>query len=154
MNLMIVKPDNQEHITPIKEFSNVVGKELEIISFLKKIEQQNEKESSNMIYEMAISIAGQKVQNLAMIHGTRDNRLIELTIMNLKDGDNEKNRSFIEKTTEYSFGQLNAETLVIFSNHQDKTLESLGYESLGNDHGIIPYIKDREKMVISGMKRV
>lgn len=154
MNLIIVKPDNNEHIAGIKDFSDAVGKELEIMSSLKKLQQENERINSNTIYEMAISTVGQKVQNLAIIQGTRDNKLIELTIMNLKDGDNEKNRSFIEETTEYSFGQLNAETIVVFSNHQDKTLESLGYESLGNDQGIIPYIKDREKMAVAGMKRV
>lgn len=154
MNLIIINPDSKEHITSIRDFSNEVGKELEIISALKKIEKENGSVNSNTIYEMAISMMGQKVQNLAIIQGTRDNRLIELAIINRKDGDNEKNRNFIEKTTEYSFNQLNAETIVIFSNHQDKALEELGYESLGNDVGMIPYIKDREKIVVTGTKRV
>ncbi|MCI8347457.1 MAG: hypothetical protein HFJ12_05905 [Bacilli bacterium] len=154
MNLIIVNPDSKQHIMSIRDFSNEVGKELEIISALKRVEKESESINSNTICEMAMSMMGQKVQNLAIIQGTRDNRLIELTIINQKDGDNEKNRDFIKKTTDYSFNQLNAETIVIFSNHQDKALEALGYESLGNDPGMIPYIKDREKTVGIGMKRV
>lgn len=154
MDLIIVKPDNQEHINSIKNFSDTIGKELEITSALKRINQENEGANGNTIHEMVMFTIEKKVQNLAIIQGTRDNKLIELTIINLKDGNNERNRKFIDKTTNYSFEQLNAETIVVFSHHQDTTLESLGYESLGDDQGMIPYIKDRERLVATGMKRV
>lgn len=152
--LVMVDPNNKEHVKNIQEFSTKVGRELEIMSSLKRLEPENKELSSNDIHEMMMSIVGRKIQNLAIIQGTRDNKLVELTILNSRDGNYEKNREFAEQITRYSFDQLQAETTVVFSKGEDKILESLGYESLGGEDGLIPYIKDREKMQAVGRKRI
>lgn len=150
MKLVTVDPKNKEQLSQIQEFTNHIEKDLEVMSFVKGIEQEHK--ISNNIQEMVISVVGQRIQNLGMIQGTRDNKLVELKIQNLKDGNNEKNREFIHRITEYSFQHLGAETLVIFSNYQDMTIESEGYESLGCDDGLYTYVKDREKIESTGRK--
>lgn len=154
MNFMILNPINSDHVKQISKFSAKIGKELELLEFIKKSQENQAIPDSNNIYEIIAFCTDTVIYNLGLIQGTRDNKLMEFKIFNGSDGANERNRKFLDYLTNYAFQNLNAETIVTFSNHKNKTLELMGYESLGMDNGQFTYVKDRERIEVVGKGKV
>lgn len=151
MKFVVMNKSNPDHINKISEFCSYIKNESSVNEFLEKLKKnQNE----HIIYEIVFSTIQNHIHNLGLIYGTKDNRLIELKILNLKDGNHHNNKEFIDEIANYSFHHLDAETVVIHSKQENKTLELLGYESLGGNHGYFSYLKDREKALFVGGHRI
>ena len=63
-------------------------------------------------------------------------------------------KRFLEESINYAFNNLNAYTITIFSDKQNKLLEDEGFENLGSDNGIITYIKEKEMAKEVGRVRI
>ena len=94
--------------------------------------------SKNEIFECLLKVEQTEIDNYCIFTGTKDNRLIQMNIENPQD------KKFLEESVNYAFQVLNAYTITMFSDTESSTLESLGFESLGEDNGTITYIKEQE----------
>ena len=140
MKLITLDPFNQEQNNLILKSDK--GKELksliDSLTFKDKDEYKIFKNESNDILECLICLNEDSISNYCIYSGTKDNKLIQMKIDNLKD------KKFVKESVDYAFLNLNAYTITIFSNKDSKLLESLGFESLGSDDGITTYIKEKE----------
>lgn len=161
MSLVIVNPYDNSIIDKISDFEKEKNDKLYCLDYLKQVSKELTKdvykltkENSININETIINMTKQKVCNLCNFTGTKDNKLVELNIYNLKEGNNESNRKFIRDITNYAFKTLNAETVTILSNKiNDETVIDNGYETIGEYNGINTYIKDKEKEEEIGKRR-
>ncbi len=153
MKLVVADPFNDNHIEMLSNFNKEKNISLETLNYLENIKKtmskdkyNEEKSTSININETLLNIQNEKIINLCFFTGTKDNKLVQLDIENLKNGNNEKNREFLTAATNYALASLEAETMTIFSNELDsKMLEANGFISLGENNGINTYVKDREK---------
>lgn len=154
MNLIVVDPYTSDIEEKLKEFQKekninieYFNKLFEVKKQLTKEEYDKQKENSININEIIVNIVKDRINNVCVFNGTKDNKLIELKIYNLKDGNNETNRNFVKNNTEYALSILNAETISIFSNNSnDQILIENGYESIGEYNGVNTYIMDKQKI--------
>lgn len=154
MKFINIDPKIDSNIDKIKDFCNNIENNESIYEFVENKRKNQKTKDKNNIDEIVVSLIGEKINNLGMIKGTKDNKLIEIKFASLKDGNNENNRKFIDYITEYSFYDLGAETVVLFCKQKDKYLETIGYESLGDYNNYITYVKDFEKGPITGRKKL
>lgn len=151
MNLIIINSTQTNYIDEVAKLAKTVENEMEIEDAINKV--INMPETSNNINEIALTISSAKISNLALITGTKDNRLIQVKLV-YKSSRNEKTPSFITEITNHSFQDLQAETIALFSKTENRSLELMGYEALGYDDNLYTYIKDREKIDTIGRKKV
>lgn len=151
MKYVNLNPKIASNNEKIMAFCNAIEDSKAIIEFINTNTPTYDK---NNIQELVGSLIGEKLNNLCMIKGTKDNKLVELRIENLKEGNNVNNRKFIDYITNYSFFNLGAETVVSFCKQPNEFLESIGYESLGDYDNYITYVKDYEKETTTGGKKL
>lgn len=154
MNLIVVDPYTSDIEEKLKEFQKEKNINIEYFNKLFEVKKQitkeeydKQKENSININEITVNIVKDRINNVCVFNGTKDNKLVELKIYNLKDGNNEINRNFVKNNTEYALSILNAETISIFSNNSnDQVLIENGYESIGEYNGVNTYIMDKQKI--------
>ena len=125
-----IDPDDLEVGDIISYVSEYAGNYGSIVTH--KIREKNE------ISECILRVENNEIKNYCVFSGTKDNRLIQMGIENLLDGD------FLEKSMDYAFKNLNAHTITIFSDGDNSNLEKKGFESLGKENGITTYVKEKE----------
>lgn len=146
MNLVFALQDDKNLMEKLELFQVKSKKKLSFINDLKTILNNGLNNDSIQIYDLVYCEKNAEIENICYFKGNKDNRLIELEIVNLHDNCNKKNIDFINLVTNYAFINLNAETVTIISNQYNKNnLISIGYEYLGKKSDIDIYIKDREK---------
>lgn len=126
----------------IKKVENYLREEKIGLDCLTSFLDLQSEADSNEINECVYIVKDDKVKNTCFYNGTKDNKLVEATIINLKQ------KEFVKEATEYAFNYLDCETITIFSNEQeDKILSDLGFESIGDYNGVNTYIKDNINLV-------
>lgn len=143
MKLVILDPYNAEEVSILK--NNVTGEFVENLNVIllntsrySKEEYLSVKNNSNDINECLMSINGSDVSNFCFFNGTKDNKLVQMSIKNLQQ------REFVEQSLTYAFDRLDAETVTVFSKENyARQLDNLGFENLGEYNGVNTYVKDR-----------
>lgn len=140
MNLITLDPYNNDHKNMVDQSSkrNIFKNFMSISSICSKEEYEQIKDKKNEISECILRVENNEIKNYCVFSGTKDNRLIQMGIENLLDGD------FLEKSMDYAFKNLNAHTITIFSDGDNSNLEKKGFESLGKENGITTYVKEKE----------
>lgn len=133
MSIRLVEKEDQELITKLEKY--IQEQETGMDSFMSFIDLSYETDP-NQINECLIDEEQDKIKNSCFFKGTKDNGLVELEIID------ETQRNFLEKAVDYAFNGLSANTITIFQEGEDKMLESIGFESLGEVQGRFAYIKE------------
>lgn len=129
MNIELVK--DQDQMKRLEQYIQKMGKGMDhFISFC----DLSYEVDPNQINECLIDSQG-KIKNASFFKGTKDNGLIELSVI-------EEKESFLKQSVAYAFQVLGAKTITIFSEGSSDILESLGFESLGDYQGRTTYIKE------------
>ncbi len=92
----------------------------------------------NTIFSCIVGVENNQVKNYSIYTGTKDTRLVQIVI------EDPSNKKFLEESITYAFKNLNAYTITIFSEKENRLLEDEGFENLGSDNGIFTYIKEKE----------
>ena len=103
---------------------------------------------SNSIFDCIIGVENNEIKNYSIYTGTKDTRLVQMVVEDLSS------KKFLKESIKYAFNNLNAYTITIFSDKQNKLLEDEGFENLGSDNGIITYIKEKEMAKEVGRVRI
>ncbi len=140
MNTVVLNPYNETHRSIVNSYEDIgVFQEIMNISnYYSQEKYQQEKIISNKILECLLELDGKNIKNYCLYSGMKDNRLIQMKIANLTD------EKFLKKAMDYAFLTLNAYTLAIFTEQGHSSLEKYGFENLGQENGIITYIKEKE----------
>ena len=93
---------------------------------------------TNTIYKCIAEVEKEEIKNYCIYTGQKDTRFVQMIVEDLS------NKHFLEKSISYAFSNLDCYTITIFTDKKNKLLEELNFENLGNDNGIITYIKDKE----------
>lgn len=92
----------------------------------------------NTIFSCILGVENNEINNFCVYTGQKDTKFVQLNIEDLS------NSKFLEESVNYAFNNLDCYTIAIFSEKQSKVLEDYGFENLGNDNGMITYIKDKD----------
>lgn len=149
MNLVTVDPYNKSLKYKLIAFQNNISTKLDFLDKYEKISKEKTKEdyekekiNSNDIFEVIATLKDDEVNNLCYFKGTRDNKFIEMNLINV---NGKITKPFINIASDYAFNNLDAETVTIFSNNiKEDLLISLGYQSLGMYRNKDTYVKDRK----------
>ena len=137
MNLVVFNSSDDILKHKIQDFEDKYD-----LSYINKYKKNKKKNDQNSIVELVLNISKETVLNACYYEGTKDNRLVQLSITNDKENSKKVNKEFLDEATKHAFERLNAKTVVIFSKKENSLYEE--YESLGllNDQYI--YLKDKE----------
>ena len=140
MKLITLDPYNENHKSMLNQSSkkDIFKSFMSLSSVCSKEEYEKIKNRKNEIFECLLKVEQSEIENYCIFTGTKDNRLIQMNIENPQD------KKFLEQSVNYAFQVLNAYTITMFSDTESSTLESLGFESLGEDNGRITYVKEQE----------
>lgn len=140
MKLITLDPYNEDHRSIMNQSSKKDSFKsfMSLSSICSKEEFEKIKNRKNEIFECLLKVEQSEIENYCIFTGTKDNRLIQMNMENPLD------KKFLEQSVNYAFQVLNAYTLTMFSDTESSTLESLGFESLGEDNGRITYVKEQE----------
>jgi hypothetical protein len=136
VSITLVDTNNQNQIKNLEKY--IKEKQTGMDNFISLIDLSYENDS-NQINECLIDEEQDKIKNASFYKGTKDTGLIEVEIVD------QKQRNFLKKSIDFAFSIPNANTVTIFSDKENKTLESLGFESLGKYQGKTTYIKEQTK---------
>lgn len=115
-----------------KESIDLSGKD-ELLSFM-----DSDFNDDNAIFSCIVGLDNDEVKNYCIYTGVKDIKLVQMTIENLSS------KKFLEESISYAFNKLDAYTITIFTDKQNKLLEDEGFEDLGNDNNVFTYIKEKE----------
>ena len=140
MKLITLDPYNENHKSILNQSSkkDIFQSFMSLSSVCSKEEYEKIVNRKNEIFECLLKVEQTEIDNYCIFTGTKDNRLIQMNIENPQD------KKFLEQSVNYAFQVLNAYTITMFSDTESSTLESLGFESLGEDNGRITYVKEQE----------
>ena len=140
MKLITLDPYNENHKSIMNQSSkkDIFKSFMSLSSVCSKEEYEKIVNRKNEIFECLLKVEQTEIDNYCIFTGTKDNRLIQINIENPQD------KKFLEQSVNYAFQVLNAYTITMFSDTESSTLESLGFESLGEEKGKITYIKEQE----------
>ena len=140
MKLITLDPYNENHKSIMNQSSkkDIFKSFMSLSSVCSKEEYEKIVNRKNEIFECLLKVEQTEIDNYCIFTGTKDNRLIQMNIENPQD------KKFLEESVNYAFQVLNAYTITMFSDTESSTLESLGFESLGEDNGTITYVKEQE----------
>ena len=140
MKLITLDPYNENHKIIMNQSSkkDIFQSFMSLSSLCSKEEYEKIINRKNEIFECLLKVEQTEIDNYCIFTGTKDNRLIQMNMENPQD------KKFLEESVNYAFQVLNAYTITMFSDTESSTLESLGFESLGEDNGRITYVKEQE----------
>lgn len=140
MKLITLDPYNENHKSMLNQSSkkDIFKSFMSLSSLCSKEEYEKIINRKNEIFECLLKVEQTEIDNYCIFTGTKDNRLIQMNIENPQD------KKFLEESVNYAFQVLNAYTITMFSDTESSTLDSLGFESLGEEKGKITYIKEQE----------
>lgn len=140
MKLITLDPYNEAHRSIMNQSSkkDVFKSFMSLSSVCSKEEFEKIKNSKNEIFECLLKVEQSEIKNYCIFTGTKDNRFVQMNMENPLDN------KFLEESMNYAFQVLNAYTLTMLSDAESSALESLGFESLGEDNGMFTYVKEQE----------
>lgn len=140
MKLVTLDPYNENHISIINNSSKKDNFKpfMNLSAVCSKEEYEKLKISKNEMLECLLKLEQDSIINYCIFTGTKDNRFVQISL------ENQLDKRFLEQSVNYAFQVLNAYTVTIFSDKESSSLENLGFESLGEDNGIITYVKEQE----------
>lgn len=153
--LFIADPYNEEHITMFSDFELRNSITTKTSSYLKSMKEKYTKEEyeeyikENNIINQSLFLEDKSViTDCCYISGEKDRKACTLYFSLLKE--EQKNRKLISIATDYVFNALGMEEVFIPSNINDSNLisnlENKGFESLGEENGVITFIKEKEEI--------
>lgn len=151
--LSIVNPFDNNHLVKIDNFEkeNEIGtKTSDFLTKLKesmtKEEYELQKKSSNDIETSLFLEMDDSVKDVCHIKGEKDRKTCTITFAEIKT--KLRNRRMITLATDYALNSLGMEEVFVSIDKEDKNmimnLEARGFESLGEESGIIIYLKEKE----------
>lgn len=106
--------------------------------YLESVINNNSERDNNSIFSCIIGVEDNEIKNYSIYTGVKDMKLVQISIFDLS------NKSFLKKSVDYAFMNLDAYTVTIFTDKQNKLLEDEGFENLGKENNMFTYIKERE----------
>lgn len=106
--------------------------------YLESVIKDNSEIDNNSIFSCIVLVEDNEIKNYSIYTGVKDMKLVQISIFDLS------NKSFLKKSVDYAFINLDAYTVTIFTDKHNKNLEDEGFENLGRDNNMFTYIKERE----------
>jgi len=150
-NLFLVDPFNNQHIEMIEEFESSNNISSEISKFLREIQismnhedYDMSKKKENEFEEKLFIKKDSKIKDSCHLHIEKDRKICNITFAPIKI----RKRKLLTLATSYALENLGMEEVFIEINPNDQNmiaiLEDKGYESLGEEKGMLIYLKEKE----------
>lgn len=139
MKIVTVNKNSKESI----DLVNKIGK-ASLLSFI----NSNLGDDTNTIFSCIIGMDNDDAIDYCIYVGAKDTRFVQMNIEDLS------NKRFLKAAVDYAFNNLDAYTITIFTDKQNKFLEDEGFENLGRDNDIVTYIKEKEMDKETGRVRI
>ncbi len=154
--LSIVNPFDASHLKKIDDFEKENEIETKTSSFLAKMrcsvdreEYEHIEKSSNEIETSLFVDSEHGIKDICHITGEKDRKTCMITFASIKT--KLRNRRIITLATDYALNNLGMEEVFVSIDADDKNmitnLEARGFESLGEESGIIIYLKEKELLI-------
>ncbi len=151
----IADPYNEEHIRLFTDFEKKNNIEPGLSLYLNDMRKKYTKEEyerfqkeSNKVYKTLFIEENSSIKDYCSISGEKDRKTSILDLVKLKEPI--RNRTIISETLNYAFNVLGMEEVFVMSKEEDANLihnlETKGFESLGEDDGVITYMKEKEEI--------
>lgn len=142
MKLVAAVKNDRALTSKLEVFRKKTDKDINFLDII------NSKSSGVEVHDLVYYEKPDGISNVCCYRGNKDNKLVNLEIININNSQVKTNQDFIYDATEYAFTALNAETVAIISNEcSEDYLVSIGYESLGKHQGFNTYVKDKEEQL-------
>lgn len=151
--LFIADPYNEEHIKMFSDFELTNSITTKTSTYLKSMKEKYTKDEydeylkeSNIITQSLFLEDNSIIKDCCYINGEKDRKACTLYFSPLKEET--KNRRLISIASDYVFNALGMEEVFINANTNDtnlvSNLKSKGFESLGEENGVITFLKEKE----------
>ncbi len=161
--LYLVDPYNDSHLEMIRVFeekhglsSNYLKTMGQIRASVPKEEYLQKKKKRNEIEEDLFIVKDSEIIDYCHISGEKDIKTGRIIPASLKEL--ERKRRIITLATDYAMKTLGLEEVFVEINPDNKGLlaflDKKGYESLGEENGMIIYLKEREEEEIKNQRMI